>query len=185
MDERRGRPVALPADHAWSAAPGFEVVVADRGRARFEVPSGWVPAEGTGSDLALTDRPPPDDECRLEFSLLPFELPAEEGPPLAEMLSDLGATTDEVEVVASTGPLVERHDDVELAWSEVRYLDAATGAEAISRVCLVRDRGLYALCTVTLWAADAERYARAWEVLRRSVRLGREYDLSGRDPRRN
>ncbi len=184
MDGDHGEPMPLPADHAWSATPGFQVGVAGRGRARFEVPTGWVRAPGTGSHLALADREPPEDSSRLEFSLLPFELPPGEGPPLDEMLAGVTAS-DDVEVLASTDPVVERHDGVELAWSEQRHLDAATGDEAISRRCLVRDRGLHALFTMVLWAADVERHAQVWEVLRRSVRLGREYDLSGRDPRRN
>jgi hypothetical protein len=59
------------------------------------------------------------------------------------------------------------------------------GRDAISRTVLARGGGLHAVFTVALWADREEDFEPAWTELRRSLEVGKSYDLSGRDPRRN
>lgn len=174
----------LPADHGWSARPGFKVVVANRGDARFDVPRDWVVEPSEGSDLCLYDQPPPDDECRLEFSLLRVPPLVGAGFALRDLLEQ-SASDDDIDVVSRSAPGAERRGDLELVWNELHYRDAQTQRLALSRTCIARNSGIHVVLTMTLWADEATRFDDAWHEVRRSLDLGRPVDLSGRDPRRN
>lgn len=176
--------VPLPADHAWTARPGFKVVVADRGAARFDVPEDWVAdADGEG-DLRLHDRPPPDDECRVELTLLPFRLAPGAEPPL-EALLDAVTAPEALDVMDRTTPATVRRDGLAVVWRETRHRDPGTGRAALSRILLARGAGLHAVLTMDLWSEDAGRFEPAWQELLHSLQLGARYDLTGRDPERN
>lgn len=176
--------VPLPPDHGWTARPGFKVVVANRGAARFDVPRDWVLAPNEGSDLCLHDRPPPDDACRLEFSLLPIPRLPGGGPALDELL-DRSTRGDDIEELSRSEVTFERRDGLELVWNEIRFRDADTQRLALNRNCLAAGPGVHAVLTMSLWADDAAQFDAAWHEVLRSLELGRPVDLSGRDPRRN
>ncbi len=188
MDEDRPPTVRyeqpLPADHGWSARPGFKVVIANRGAARFDVPREWVVEPSDGSDLCLYDRPPPDDSCRLEFSLLHAPPAIGAHLTLRDML-DQGTDDHDLDVLSRAAPTTERRDGLELVWNEARYRDAATSTFALARTCLARKSGVHVVLTMSLWADDAARFDPAWREALRSLELDRPVDLSGRDPRRN
>ncbi|MGH8907797.1 MAG: hypothetical protein ACRD0K_15075 [Egibacteraceae bacterium] len=175
----------LPKNHAWSARPGFKVVVANRGAARFDIPREWVGGPAEGSDLCLHDRTPPDDDCRLEFSLLPVPPIPDPGPALDTLLDQATRDNGDDEVVSRSTSPIERRDGLELVWTEVCYRDADTQRLALSRTCLARGRGVHAVLTMALWADDTARFDPAWHELLRSLDLGRHLDISGRDSRRN
>ncbi|MGH8932048.1 MAG: hypothetical protein ACRDZO_15865 [Egibacteraceae bacterium] len=174
----------LPADHGWSARPGFKVVVANRGEARFDVPREWVVEPNDGSDLCLYDRPPPDDNCRLEFSLM-YAPPAIGADLALRDLLDRSTSDHDSDVLSRSAPATERREGLELVWSETRYRDADTKALALARTCLARKSGVHVVFTMSLWADDAARFDPAWREVLRSLELARPVDLSGRDPRRN
>ena len=180
--ERR-RAMRVPADHGWKAREGYQIVVADRGAVRFDVPREWQVERGDDCDLVATDRPPPDDDCRLKMSLLPMRLPPEvEGPPLLEMMGWISDPQD-LEVTAIFEPVIEPCAGAELAWSELHYVE--DGRDAISRTVVARGGGLHVVFTLALWSDQRERFEPAWTELRRSIEVAKSYDLSGRDPRRN
>lgn len=160
------------------------MVVADHGAALFEVPQEWVAVPDEGGHLCLHDRPPPDDACRLEFSLLPVPGIISAGPPLGELL-DQATGGDDVDEVSRSAPVAERRNGLELVWNEICHPDAATGALALTRTCLARGGGIHAVLSMTLWAGDLVTFDPVWHEVLRSLVLGRPVDLSGRDPRRN
>ena len=67
--EWKRRTFDLPDDHGWSAKPGNNIFVANRGAVLFEYPSGWV-LKPDGNSICLYDREAPDDNMRLQVSVL-------------------------------------------------------------------------------------------------------------------
>ena len=59
-------------DHSWRCKPGYKIFVADRGAVRFDFPEDWV-VVGDAEGIKLHDKPPPDDNCRIQLSV--FHLP--------------------------------------------------------------------------------------------------------------
>lgn len=174
--------VKIPRDHGWKAREGFQIVVADRGVVRFDVPRTWHVQRGDGSDLMATDKPPPDDDGKIQMSVLRVPIPPGEGPPLLDLLRSLSDPPD-IDVTEAIEPILEPSEGAELGWSELHFVE--DGRDAISRTVLARGGGIHALFTMVLWADDRERFEPAWEELRHSIEVGKSYDLSGRDPRRN
>jgi hypothetical protein len=82
------RDLRMDDDHTWRCKPGYTIFVADRGAVRFDIPSDWVvnvDAEG----VKLHDKPPPDDDCRIQLSI--FYLPPVidwDELPLARLLAN-------------------------------------------------------------------------------------------------
>lgn len=179
----KGTVLPVPADHGWRSREGFSIVVADRGAVRFDVPVGWQIGRGDDCDLELTDAPPPDDECSLKMSLLRVPVPADSAPPLVELLRSVAFSPNGPAITSSDEPVHETGGGAELAWVQARFCE--DGREAITRTLIARGPGLHALFTLSLWADDEERIEPAWQELRRSLELGKAYDTSGRDPRRN
>lgn len=173
----------LPKDHGWKTREGFQIVLADRGVVRFDVPVGWHIERGEDCDLRVTDVPPPDDDCSLKMSILRVpRLKPDVGPPLDEMLRGVSDSPD-MDVTAVFEPVLETSEGAQVAWMETHFVE--DGRDAISRTVLARGGGLHAVFTVALWADREEDFEPAWAELRRSLEVGKSYDLSGRDPRRN
>lgn len=172
----------MPEGHAWRTTPGYKIVVADRGAARFDVPDDWLLVPDDTSHLCLADAVPPDDDVRLQFTVLP--LPAVRAvavPSAAELLREFAPTFTGLRgSVASS-----RRDGIELAWMECDDVDVNNGRAILSRTCLAVGPGRVALFTLACWTDRAQDFLEPWDVLRASLELGRSYDLSGRDPRRN
>ena len=59
----------LPDDHGWTARPGNSIFVANRGAVLFEYPSDWV-LKPDGNSICLYDREAPDDNMRLQVSVI-------------------------------------------------------------------------------------------------------------------
>lgn len=173
----------MPDDHAWRTEPGYKIVVADRGAARFDVPQAWQPVQDATADVCLADAQPPDDTVRLQFTLLPVRVPRGTALPPASVMLE-GVIGEEWQ--GRRGPVrSERRAGLDLAWIEADDVDTENGRPILTRTCTVVGGGRVALFTLACYADRPSPAADAWRVLRTSVELGRSYDLSGRDPRRN
>lgn len=177
------RTLKLAEDHAWEARPGYKIVVADRGAARFDIPEDWVFTPGADA-LEVRDRPPPDDDCLLQVTVLPpFGDGAPDSLPLARLLAE--ATAGDGQETLAQGPIeYTKRPALELAWRETRYLDPLEHREARSRTCLARGVGIHALLTLSFWPEDAARFRPVWEEILRSLRLGEYVEATTGRPAR-
>ena len=157
--------------HGWTAKLGHQILVIDRGAVRFDVPQGWVPVPQEKS-FQLYNARPPDDDCRLEASVLYLN-------PRIDW-SDLHIETLLADVVkpafheAKTFGEVTHvtRPDLELAWIEARYLDGPERRPARTRTCMARRGVIQALLTMDFWEDDAERFTPVWDEALRSLQLG-------------
>lgn len=159
----------LRPDHVWNAKPGYKVFVADRGAVRFDVPASWVIVP-EGSSIKFHDRQPPDDDCTLQLSL--FRLPPRDwsGLPLGPVLLDIIGK--DGRDVLYCGELHEiKRSGHEIAWTEIKFLDANEAREAFSRTCLARKSNIQILLTFDFWASHAERMTAEWDAILSSLRL--------------
>lgn len=168
----------LKKDHSWRAPPGYAIVVVDRGAARFDIPREWVVIP-TDDALELHDRQPPDDDCLLKVSVI-YPPPGVDprGLPLPELL--LAATKDDKRGVFSRGEVTQvQREDLELAWFEGRFVDPVEGREARTRACLARVKNVMSFITMDFWPEHVDRFGPIWNVVLRSLRLGRPATLAG------
>lgn len=154
----------LPEGHAWSARPGYNCLVLDRGAARFEIPMDWH-IELTPTSLKVTDAPPPDDECCLEVSLQRIPVEPERVPIRKLLLAAL-------EKPDCDPPVEIRRHNLRLAWTERRFLDPGQNQPARARTALALARGLQLLITFAFWEHDHERVAEPWQVVLETLRMG-------------
>lgn len=174
--------VGLPDDHGWTARPGCQIVVADRGAVRFDIPAAWSIEPRDDGSLRLRDRTPPDDDCGLDVSILRLPLPPGAGPPPDELLRSIGSGVDPL---WRSEPHTAPRGGADCAWTETRYVDEETGREAWSYSCIARGGGVHAVLTMSLWVDDVDWVRPIWDVVLETLEVGAEYDVSGRDPRRN
>ena len=155
--------------HTWSCQPGYKIFVLDRGALRFDVPQNWVMEIG-GRSVKFHDRQPPDDNCRLEVSLLAHSQIDWTGLPLDKLLRDaVRSPSEEVQQEE-----VRRHSrpGVELVWAEKVYVDPQESKPARSRIAIVRGTRAHALVTLDFWEADAERVVPVWDEVMRTIDMG-------------
>lgn len=184
--------VRLSATHRWKASPGYSILVIDAGAMRFEYPQGWHVAPKAGQ-LNLHDRPPPDDEGRLQvtvFRLPPLRSASWDDLPLDRLLRDAidGAHEDKrkrgrrrkreestlVHDVTSV-----RRPDLEYVWAEHSGPDRENGRLIFTRQMMARARGVQPLVTFDYYAARADDYRPVWQHLVNSLRLGAPVSLLG------
>jgi hypothetical protein len=121
-------------DHTWEAPKGYKIVVLDRGAVSFNVPTTWVVAK-IEPNFELNDAEPPDDDARVSVSF--WRMPPGvdwTGLPLADLLIKSTADTRGEDLLAR-GEII-RHDrtDIELVWTEHRFLDSVEKREAYTRM---------------------------------------------------
>lgn len=172
------RQLRLKQDHGWKAKPNYQIIVVDRGALRLDVPKGWVMEMETDPNtgqttLDIRDRRTPDDACRLQVTViyLPPGLDSYE-LQLSEALEHAMSGPDEYEVLGRSHIIHEQRRDLELAWTETRFIDPGENREARSRTCVTHRADLAALLTFTYWPEDGKRFLPIWEEIRRSLRLG-------------
>jgi hypothetical protein len=157
--------------HGWTCKPGHRIFVLDAGAVRFDVPERWVPVPQEKS-CQLYNARPPDDDCRLEASVMYLH-------PRIDW-SELRIETLVAEVVRPTfkeartfGEVTHlRRPDLELAWIEARYLDGPERRAARTRTGLARRGTIQALITMDFWDDDAARFTPVWDEVLRSLQLG-------------
>jgi hypothetical protein len=164
----------LGAGHTWKAAPGYKVFVADRGAVRFNFPQGWVVVPASDC-IELYDKQPPEDDCRLAVSYLRLPPLDWSGLPLAELITT-AAEGDRRKLLSRSDIVSVPRPDLELAWTEVRFMDSQENREACSRLAIARGANLQALITFDFWVDEASGLEPVWSEVLRSVELGRYVD---------
>lgn len=156
--------------HSWKAPAGYKIVVLDRGAVQFNVPEDWIVVDS--QPFVMHDADPPDDEARLSVSF--WRLPPGvdwTALPLDAMLMN-GMNESKLDVLEQ-GPLQRaEREDLELVWSEHRFLDEAEQREAYSRMALARGWDVQTFLTLDFWVDDAPRLLAMWDELLRSLQLG-------------
>jgi hypothetical protein len=160
----------LKKNHTWKSRPGHRIFVAGRGAVRFDFPQDWVVIPDADS-IKLHDRQPPDDDCRLAVSYIHLPEIDWSGLPISELVRQV-VEGDERGIIAQGEMHEVRRPDLELAWTEVTFIDPAEGREARSRICLARGSNIQPLITFDFWADDAARFAPVWDEVLRSLQLG-------------
>ena len=160
----------LPEDHAWTARPGHKILVLDRGAVVLEFPCDWF-VQPAAEQTGIRDRASPDDStCVLAVSYL--RLPAADwsGLPLRELL--LTASQSEDREYIGRGPTIEgRRGNFDIAWTELRVVDARERREARCRLCLARGGGVQCLISFDFWPEDEARLDTVWMNVLESLRL--------------
>lgn len=161
----------LPPGHAWKSRPGYRIFVADSGAVRFDFPQDWVVIPGDDA-IEFHDRPPPDDDCVLKVSVM--HLPPVKGGwgvlPLERLVREV-VRGDSRGVSGGEDVVTVRRDDLELAWTEVRFTDPTENRPALSRCCLARARNVQPLITLDFWEGDKEKFAPVWDEVLRSLQV--------------
>ena len=156
----------LKEGHTWRCNPGYKICVLAEGALRFDVPLEWV-TEPSAASVKLYDATPPDDNCRLEVSLLRHSQIDWSGLDLDTLILNSAG--------AKTG--AEREDihrqqrpGVELVWIERSSIE--NGKEARSRIAIVRGLNAHAVFTLDFWVSDADRLSPIWDEIMGSIDLG-------------
>ncbi len=160
----------LPEGHSWTARPGCNVLVLDRGAVVLEYPRDWFVQPGA-EQTDIRDRASPDNStCVLAVSYL--RLPAADGSglPLRELLLT-AAQGEECERIGSGAMIEARHGDLDIAWTELRVVDARERREARRRLCLARSDGVQCLISFDFWPEDEARLQTMWESVLDSLKL--------------
>lgn len=163
----------LPDRHRWKAKEGNQIFVANKGDVRFEFPGGWVldqTSGGEGKSVGFYDGRPPNDNIRLEVSVIPILDPRAFQAPLADVLDgsieDIGENFKRSEAFAMKLP---RHD---VALMDLEYIDPVEKRLAHSLFCLARVGGVHALNSIDYWPEDSKTALAAWEDVLGTLRLG-------------
>jgi hypothetical protein len=155
--------------HYWTAQPGCQVFVADRGAVRLDFPQDWVVVPGSDS-INMHDKPPPDDDCVLAVSYMRLPPIDWSGLSLATLV-DQTSRGDSRPVYEWGEIQEERRGDLEIAWRPMRFIDPTEKREAISLFCLARRRQVQALITFDYWEADRQRCEAVWKTVLLSLEL--------------
>ena len=175
----------LPNNHGWTARPGYDIFVADRGAVRFNIPETWVIEPDERGSIEFRDRKPPDDDCLLEMSFIRVHPGIDlTGVPLSKLLVDL--LKDDPRGRRWSGEVFEvRRPRLEVAWTQGHSEDATQGGRpARSRWLLARSANIVPFITMDYWVDDAPRFEPVWDEVLASLRVA-EYEtkLTGSDPR--
>ena len=164
--------VELPVDHAWEAAPGNKVFVADAGAMQFEVPQNWTIKQGKSGSIRFFDRKKEKDaDMRLEVSLIYAPNIDWSGLPLTKLVED-SVLADDSRGLTGRSPFNHFfRGSLEGAWLEVDFVDPTENRPAQSRICMARGPAAYALITMDFWVDDAERAAPVWDSALGSLKL--------------
>ncbi|MBZ0281164.1 MAG: hypothetical protein K8L97_10515 [Anaerolineae bacterium] len=157
--------------HTWKAPNGYKIVVIDRGAVSFNIPQDWVVAKL--EPFELNDRLPPHDDARISTSF--WRLPPGvdwSGLPLAPLLTK-SVEGSSMEILARGGVIKSTRTDIELVWTEHRFIDPKEKREAFSRFALARGFDVQAFISCDFWVDDALRLHPIWDEVLRSLQLGR------------
>ena len=175
MAEWKSRTYDLPDDHGWSARPGNSIFVANRGAVLFEYPSGWV-LKPEGDSICLYDREAPDDNMRLQISVLRLGpdrsiVDWSAMPPLASLMEE-AVLADDPRPCTRKGPMVgARRRNLEYLWLEMDFIDPAGKRKAHSRACLARGGNVQAFITMEYWPEDHRVADEVWNNMLESLKL--------------
>jgi hypothetical protein len=162
----------LKDNHTWKAPNGYKIVVIDRGAVSFNIPENWLIAKFE-PHLEMHDNPPPNDNARLSVSFWKFgpgidwtELPL--APLLLKSIED-----SELEILAQGEIVASARTDLEMVWTERRFLDPEEKREAFTRVALARGWDIHTVISFDFWVDDLKKFEPVWDEVLRSLQLGR------------
>lgn len=177
MKRSRHRANRLALDRPGSTPTGHSIFVADRGAVLFEIPRSWVVMRGADY-IEIVDRVP-DSRCRLAVSYLRMPECDWSGLPLARLLVDALEEAD-IETIARSPVITTARAGLELAWTEVRFVDLNELRQARSRLCLARSSAIQCLILLDFWPEDEASVTPVWDAVLGSLELGVLIkDLSG------
>jgi hypothetical protein len=163
----------LQDNHSWTAPDGYKIAVLDRGAVSFNFPASWHLAKL--EPFELNDKQPPDDDARISVSF--WRLPSGvdwSGLPLVDMLvKSTEMEKSDIEILARGEIVKDPRTDLELVWTEHRFMDPKEHREAYTRIALGRGWDVQVLITCDFWVTDAERLKPIWAEVMRSLQLGR------------
>lgn len=161
-------------NHTWKAPKGYKIVVMDRGAVSFNVPEKWVMHKF--EPLEMYDKTPPNDNARLSVSFWRLPVGVDWSKlPLGELL--LKTLVDSEKDILERGDLVvSERTDLEIVWTEHRFLDATEKREAFSRILFARGWNVQVLVTFDFWVSDAPKLLAMWNEVVRSLQLGRRIE---------
>ncbi|MBA3443192.1 MAG: hypothetical protein H0T92_25380 [Pyrinomonadaceae bacterium] len=160
----------LKKNHTWTAKPGCRIFVADQGAVRFDIPQDWVVIPDSDS-IKFHDRQPPDDDCTLAFSYMRLPPIDWSGLPLSQLVQQI-VDGDTREITFQGKMHTAERPDLEIAWTEVVFIDPVEHRQARSRICLGRGSNIQPLITFDFWEEDAARCGQVWDDVLRSLELG-------------
>jgi hypothetical protein len=175
--QKRGRiepykRMKMAENHSWEAPDGYKIMVIDRGAVSFNFPENWIVAK-LEPHLELHDAEPPDDEARLSVSF--WRTPPGidwTDLPLAPLLAKASEGS-KLEILARSEIIRFPRADLEIVWTEHRFMDPVEKREAYSRIAMARGWDVHVLITFDFWVSDAEKLAPMWDEALRSLQLGR------------
>ncbi len=170
MAEFHEADLKLGEGHTWKCKPGYKIFVLDQGALRFDVPEDWI-METAETSVKFYDRQPPDDNCRMEVSLLRHPQIDWSGLPLEQLLRLSGAGR-AGEGMRNLGANRQSRPGIDLVWVEEFFIDPNESKPARSRVAIVRGANAHALVTLDFWEADAGRVLPAWDEVMHSIDMG-------------
>jgi hypothetical protein len=170
-EEWKKQSLRLKDRHGWKARPGFVICVIDRGAIRFDYPEGWDVSADSGQ-LNVRDRPEPDDNCVLAVSQMHLPRALADRVPVSELVLKSVQIDDRDILERKEIVEVAREDGVELAYVEIRHMDAKEKRQATSRLAVARGEAVYCLITFDVWTEDLPKYDRVWNEALRSLTLG-------------
>lgn len=164
----------LKDDHTWQAPKGYKILVLDRGAVSFNIPQSWV--LGKLEPVEIHDQEPPNDNARLSVSFwrTPPGIDWTELPLAPLLTQSLQGGT--VEILARTEIAKAERSDLEVVWTEQRFLDPQEKREAFSRIALARGWDIHVLVTFDYWVDEAAKFLRVWDEVLRSLQLGRQIE---------
>ena len=179
--------VPLPASHQWKCSPGHLLLVADRGEVSFEYPDGWHVAPGKKGELCVRDRPHPDDECRVQLSIIRtpgVSASAFAALPLTDLLRQ--ALGDEAKMPHTPGwtrvtdvSELER-PGLRAAWAESSWIDKEHGdRKVMCRQMVARAPQTHPFITFDYYADRADDFRPVWLHLIDTLRVATPRSLFG------
>lgn len=179
--------VPLPASHRWKCSAGHLLLVADRGEVHFEYPEGWHVAPGKNGALGVHDRPPPDDECRIQLSIIRTPgVPASAlaGLPLDALLRNAIAPGSDAEHSPGwtqlTDVSVVERPGLRYAWVESSWLDREHGdRKVLCRQLIARAPATHPFITFDYYADRAAEFRPVWLHLVETLRVASPRSLFG------
>ena len=177
-DRQQDMPRIAALGPALEPSRGGSAVV-DRGGVRFEYPSDWVVVPEHGGSIAIHDRPPPDDSCTLQMTVLYLNPEADWSLADPEAILDRLHREDTRLILERGAVQTFRRDGAAVAWSEIRLMDPGEARPARSRMCLARWGNIQPLITLDYWEGDAGRCIPVWDALMDSLHFGDDRPVPG------
>ncbi len=165
----------LADNHTWKAPEGYKIFMADRGAISFNIPESWILAQ-LEPHVEFHDAEPPNDDARISISFWHTPPGVDwTGLPLADLLAK-SAEGGTVEILSRSGIIRSMRTDLEMVWTEHKFMDPKEKRPAFSRFLLARGWDVHALITFDFWVDDLKKCEPIWEEILRSVQLGRHVE---------